>query len=235
MITKRCVFKCHADIYIGSALDIVSFIYSTKSLTGVFVVCVCVCLMATTARKRKRNQLADELLLNTLTEYYTTHPAIYDQLYAIVHSRSRDSPSLRTVEFGVTNRSRSHNTAFLKHENNGEIQWLIIHNWYKNCLGDYNKRYFDPFRRTNKIIFCTPNRKDRPFETTLAQLTFARKIFSSGIMDKLYTDESRSQMEKEMAQSLAAQRHRKTQKRAKKKRRYQQSIFPGKQVRLLWK
>lgn len=186
-------------------------------------------------RKRKHNQLADELLLITLTEFYTKHPDVYDKLYELVQMRSKDSPSLRTVEFGVANKTHSQNSVFLR-KANGETQLVNTYHWYKNCLGDYSKVHFDPFRRTNKILFCIPGRDEQPIETTIAQLVFNRKVFSSGIMHRLCAKERRGAMEREMAQCLAEQRKRGTKKKGhqKKRHRFQQSVRPAGAIQLNW-
>lgn len=186
-------------------------------------------------RKRKRNELADELLLSTLTEFYTKHPDVYDKLYEIVQMRSKESPSLRTVEFGVANKAHSQNSVFL-HRGNGETQLINVYDWYKNCLGDYKKVHFDPFRRTNKIMFRIPGRDDQPIETTIAQLVFSRKVFSSGIMARLCVKESRSAMEREMAHCLAEQRKRGTERRGRKQKRsrFQQNVRPAYAIQLTW-
>lgn len=186
-----------------------------------------------TVRKRKRNQLANDLLLSTLMRFYTGNPDVYDRLFEIVQMRSKGSPSLRTVEFGVANKTHSQNTMFLQ-EIDGEVQWVNVYDWYKNCLGDYKKVYFDPFRRTDKIMFQIPGRV-KPIETTIAQLVFSRKVFSSGIMDMLCVANSRSDMEREMAHCLAEQRKHGTNKKARtKKQRCVHNVRPAKEVKLVW-
>lgn len=187
-------------------------------------------------KKRKRNQLADDLLLNTLTEFYTAHPDVYDKLFNIVQLRSKESPSLRTVEFGVANKSHSQNSTFMQTIGD-ERQWVNVYDWYKNCLGDYKKVHFDPFRRTDKILFSIPTRDSHPIETTIAQLVFSRKVFSSGIMERLCVKETRQLMEREMAQCLAEQRrHHQKQKshHTKKGAQFQQNVRPAKGIRLTW-
>lgn len=185
-------------------------------------------------KKRKRNQLADDLLLSTLTDFYTAHPDIYDKLFNIVQLRSKESPSLRTVEFGVANKSHSQYSAFLQ-KIDGEQQWVNVYDWYKNCLGDYKKVHFDPFRRTDKIFFSIPSRNDHPIETTIGQLVFNRKVFSSGIMERLCVQETRDLMERKMARCLSEQRSLQKQKGHRpKKGQFQQNVRSAKGIRLTW-
>lgn len=189
--------------------------------------------MEAMAHKPKRNQLADDLLLVTLMKFYTEHPNDYDRLFEIVQLRSKGSPSLRTVEFGVANKAHSQNTWFLQ-TIDGEVQWVNMYDWYKDCLGDYRKVHFDPFRRTDKIQFCIPGR-DNAIETTIAQLVFSRKLFSSGIMDMLCIKENRNAMERTMARCLAEQRKRVTRNNnAPKYKRCIHSIKPAHDVKLIW-
>lgn len=218
-----------------SDTHIISCASTTQNAFGVITI-YAVRVAMDLGRRCKRNQLADELLLGTLTEFYTQNPDVYDKLYEIVQMRSKESPSLRTVEFGVANKAHSQNSVFLR-KLNGETQRINVYDWYKNCLGDYKKVHFDPFRRTNKIMFCIPGRDGQPIETTIAQLVFSRKVFSSGIMERLCVKESRRAMEREMAHCLAKQRKRGAAKRRRhehKQSRFQQNVRPAEAIRLTW-
>jgi hypothetical protein len=101
----------------------------------------------------------EELLLQTLNEFYNKSDCNYiDELLPIVLSKS--DISLRGLDWFVTNYSKKYNTHYLVSRNNKK-ESFDVHNEYKAQLKAFNKKFFDPFCRGNKIIFPYFNAKDK--------------------------------------------------------------------------
>lgn len=83
-------------------------------------------------------------------------------------------PSLRRLEWFVTNYARKNHVSFTAP--NGKM--FTVHVAYKSSLDGYSKKLFDPFCRTERIEF-------HGFVTTPAQLNFLRWSISNGIVDAL--------------------------------------------------
>jgi hypothetical protein len=60
--------------------------------------------------------------------------------------------SLRSIDWFVTNYSKKNNIVI---KNNG--QYINVFQDYKNQLKGYSKKYFDPFRRNDRIMFKIEN------------------------------------------------------------------------------
>lgn len=101
----------------------------------------------------------EELLLQTLNEFYNKSECNYiDELLPIVLSKS--NISLRGLDWFVTNYSKKYNTHYIVEKNN-RTESFDVHNEYKAQLKAFNKKFFDPFCRGNKIIFPYFNTKDK--------------------------------------------------------------------------
>lgn len=139
-------------------------------------------------------------------------------------------PSLRILDWLVTNFSKKHNVVF---EHNGKE--VSVHLAYKQQLRAFSKRAFDPFCRRGRIMFPMPDVRpcptppsysltsgnnvsivfpnearllptdfpDTPIHTlvtTTGQLNFFKWIIQSGILD--YAVEHRGEIEADMAHSF---------------------------------
>lgn len=101
----------------------------------------------------------EELLLQTLNEFYNKCENNHiDKLLPIVLSKS--DISLRGLDWFVTNYSKKYNIHFTINKNNKK-ESFDVHNEYKAQLKAFNKRFFDPFCRGNKVIFPYYNTKDK--------------------------------------------------------------------------
>ena len=111
----------------------------------------------------------EELLLQTLNEFYNKeNNNQIDELLPIVTSKS--DISLRGLDWFVTNFSKKFNIRYPLSKNNKEISF-DVHNEYKSQLKAFNKRFFDPFCRGNKIIFPYFNTKDKQlYDDKLVQI-----------------------------------------------------------------
>jgi hypothetical protein len=112
-----------------------------------------------------------DLLLTSLTKFFEV-PENREQLHNIIGSGK--GPSLRKLEWFVTNYSKNNHVTFTAPS--GKV--FTVHVAYKSSLDGYSKKLFDPFCRTERIEF-------QGLTTTCAQLNFLRWAISNGIIKVL--------------------------------------------------
>lgn len=100
--------------------------------------------------------------------------------------------SLRVIDWMVTNYSKHHS---LTVQGNGSNNPTNIHSDYERHLAVYNKRYYDPFARREKIhvtILCTP------VVTTVGQLNFFKWFIERNLDDvvKIHLTDIESDMKR---------------------------------------
>lgn len=100
--------------------------------------------------------------------------------------------SLRVFDWLVTNYSKKNNIVYNCVTAEGEEITFNMHLQYKMCLKGYQKRYFDPFRRRNRIMF-------NGLKTTVGQLNFFKWALTYGVVD--YTRKHFDEIETDMLQS----------------------------------
>lgn len=117
----------------------------------------------------------EDILLKSLYRYYNS--SNMKEMLPIVTGCSHTKVSLRVLDWFVTNYAKKKHTTYpLK--SNGRIITFDVFLSYKSQLKAYNKRFFDPFCRTNKnnnknkIAFQYD--KDKSLITTIGQLNFFR-------------------------------------------------------------
>jgi hypothetical protein len=185
------------------------------------------------------NGLIDRILAIELRDYFTAHPEQYDELRAIINNTTDRGttplPSLRGLEFVTTHMARKEKGAgFYVQYTNGERRFVDIYNTYKTALGDYKKRRFDSFRRTDVFEFTIPSREGAPIRTTIGQLQWARWIFEREIMT--WAKQNWSSVRKEMATNLKQQRQSKLLRNKQHRKRatmFQQRVRTG-TVTITW-
>lgn len=127
----------------------------------------------------------EEVLLESLYEFYKNHNNL-NKILPIVTGTSE--LSLRVLDYFVTNYSKN-NSINLGNKNNTKYN---VYQDYKNKLKSYNKRFFDPFCRTNKknitnkIAFKYEG--DKYIVTTIGQLNFFRWAIRNKIIDYVIND-----------------------------------------------
>lgn len=130
----------------------------------------------------------DGILHDNLLEFFSDTNN-FMEFYNIVDStKSNESGSkisLRLLDWLATNYSKEYKVIYLW---KGET--VNLFNLYKNKLKSYGKKYFDPFKRRNRITF-TPRLNDElvrehnirlPIQTTLGQLKFFEWIIEDGVL-----------------------------------------------------
>jgi hypothetical protein len=91
-------------------------------------------------------------------------------------SDTRVEPSLRTIDWFVTNFSKSHDV---------DIAGKHVHSEYEQTRVDYQCRHFDPFRRNLKLTFELAGGTEHT--TTVAQLNFVQWADALGVLDYVRT------------------------------------------------
>lgn len=86
---------------------------------------------------------------------------------------SRTEPSLRLIDWFVTNYSKSQGVA---------INGSNIHVDYIDVRRAYQCRNFDPFRRNLKLNFMSPAPENKSYYTTVGQVNFLLWAHSTGVL-----------------------------------------------------
>lgn len=137
------------------------------------------------------------LLLSSLTNYYSKNPEYKDKLYEIITSKSKNTVSLRVLDWFVTHYAKSKQIVYwlddkenivyfeypshVSHEKKQNIRKFNLYYDYRAQLQSYTKMYFDPFRRHNRISFNINENID--LETTVGQLNFFKWIIHNHVLD----------------------------------------------------
>ena len=108
---------------------------------------------------------------------------------------SQNSPiSIRLIDHFITKYSKIYKTNYKLKENNIE-QTFNVYTSYKQQLKAYQKKYFDPFSRGERIPFFI---NDIYIITTISQLNFFKWFISKKIYD--YVLENRNHIDNDMNQ-----------------------------------
>lgn len=113
-------------------------------------------------------------ILSSLLSYYKDSKL--NLMQSIVQAQPQSNKvSLRLVDWLVTNYSKSHNIVYYVNK-----RPFNIHQSYKNMLRAYSKRFFDPFRRHDRVYLTTES--GSVIETTVAQLTFFKWAIDNEVL-----------------------------------------------------
>ena len=156
------------------------------------------------------NDICQELLLNSLTDYYNKNIQYKNILKDIIEGRHK--LSLRLIDWLVTHYAKTYNTFYWIHKNTKdiyntypehinklndckEIKKINLYLDYRAQLKSYAKINFDSFRRHNRITFFLDIDNNDFIETTIGQLNFFRWAFNNNIINyalnnynKIYQD-----------------------------------------------
>jgi hypothetical protein len=146
----------------------------------------------------------ENMLIRSLEKFYMNVKNMHIIL-PIINGES--NISMRLIDFFVTNYSKKFRVTYNVNEN-GNNTIFNVYSSYKSQLKAYNKKYFDPFSRGNRIPFFFP---DDCIITTIGQLNFFKWFISKKIID--YVTENLEKIELSLASS------KKTVKTTKKKKK----------------
>lgn len=142
------------------------------------------------------NNICQELLLSSLTEYYEENSENKLILKDIINGKHL--LSLRMIDWLVTHYSRTSNIFYwthkekkeiyssypdnIKEEDSHKIKKVNLYLDYRAQLKSYAKINFDSFRRHNRISFIIDNNTNDFIETTIGQLNFFRWAFNNNVI-----------------------------------------------------
>ena len=140
----------------------------------------------------KENNISNELLLLSLTNYYKLNRDKLEDILPIICKSS--NISLRLIDWFVTNYCKKYNIVFMKNKNKSSDEYFNVYSNYRSQLKAFKKIQFDPFRRRERIDFYY---KDNEYiETTIGQLNFFRWFVENGLLD--YVKDNSSKIEEDM-------------------------------------
>ena len=119
----------------------------------------------------------ENILLTNIEKFYKNNRNQAKDVINII--RGQSSISMRLIDFFVTNYSKKYRINYkIKLNNTEEI--FNVYSSYKSQLKAYNKKYFDPFSRGNRIPFFF---NDDCIITTIGQLNFFKWFFKYKVND----------------------------------------------------
>tara|TARA_E500000178_G_scaffold347036_1_gene399629 strand:- start:222 stop:824 length:603 start_codon:yes stop_codon:yes gene_type:complete len=132
----------------------------------------------------------EHMLLNCMDQFYNNNDNA-NKLLSIING----DISIRSVDFFVTNYSKKNRINYqIKEENDQTI--FNVHSSYKSQLKAWNKKYFDPFSRGDRIPFFLEN---DCLITTIGQLNFFKWFITYNVLD--YVKKNIKDIEQEMNKS----------------------------------
>jgi hypothetical protein len=135
-------------------------------------------------------------IIKSFIHFYETNENSNIFIYLI----SNNSPiSIRLIDHFVTKYSKNFKTNYKLKENNIE-QTFNVYTSYKQQLKGYQKKYFDPFSRGERIPFFI---NDICIITTISQLNFFKWFINKKIYD--YVLENRIHIDNDMNQKSRIQ------------------------------
>ncbi len=154
----------------------------------------------------------DELLLSSLGRFYQ-EPGRLGIVLGVLEPLDSSAMSLRSLDWLVTNYAKKHN---IMYEANGRL--FNMYCAYKEQLKSFSKKFFDPFRRGERISYTAPD--GSTFDTTVGQLNFFRWAIRNGVVE--YCASHLADIEADMMESTrsrkvceSAKRHELSQAKSK--------------------
>ena len=129
----------------------------------------------------------EHMLLNCIDQFYSKDDN-GNKLLNIINGNI----SIRLVDFFVTNYSKKNRINYQIKDDDNEIMFNV-HSSYKSQLKAWNKKYFDPFSRGDRIPFFLEN---DCLITTIGQLNFFKWFITYNVLD--YVDDKIDKIEQDM-------------------------------------
>ena len=129
----------------------------------------------------------EHMLLNCMDQFYSNKDNA-DKLISIING----DISIRSVDFFVTNYSKKNRVSYQIKEDNQQVIFNV-HSSYKSQLKAWNKKYFDPFSRGDRVPFFLEN---DCLITTIGQLNFFKWFITNNALD--YVKNNIKEIEQEM-------------------------------------
>lgn len=134
----------------------------------------------------------ENILLESLQKFYLNNDKA-KEIIPIIEGHSKIS--MRLIDFFVTNYSKKNLVNYEINLSDRKMNFSVYLS-YKSQLKAFNKRYFDPFSRGNRIPFFFA---DYCIITTIGQLNFFKWYLSNNVND--YILKNYDKIDKELANS----------------------------------
>ncbi len=125
--------------------------------------------------------LQNNLLLVSLSNYYSANPKHINLIVDIVNGKSK--LSLRLIDWYVTNYCKNKNVVYLLSSKDKNSKYFNVYMNYRSQLKAFKKIQFDPFRRRERIVFYYGD--NQMLNTTLGQLNFFRWAIDNEVISHL--------------------------------------------------
>lgn len=160
----------------------------------------------------------ENMLIRSLEKFYMNVKNMHIIL-PIINGES--NISMRLIDFFVTNYSKKFRVTYNINEN-GNNTIFNVYSSYKSQLKAYNKKYFDPFSRGNRIPFFFP---DDCIITTIGQLNFFKWFISKNVLD--YVQKNLAEIELALNKSKSANK-KNVKKKSKKPKNVNKNKYNNK-------
>lgn len=159
----------------------------------------------------------ENMLIRSLEKFYMKNDNM-NLILPIINGES--NISMRLIDFFVTNYSKKYRVTYNILDNGNNIIFNVYSS-YKSQLKAYNKKYFDPFSRGNRIPFFFP---DDCIITTIGQLNFFKWFISKKIIN--YVTANIEKIELDLNSTKKNNRKKKFTKKVKKvnKHKYRELV-----------
>lgn len=157
-------------------------------------------------------------LYDSLKTFYTKS-YLTDVLIPIQTKQKPMPIRLRHLEHLVTSYADSHDVSYIRNGNDN-FPWQLYRS-YQDQLLIFNKRYFDPCRRGQRVFFQVD---DVEIETTLAQLNFFRWAIQNKVIE--WAIEHAQEIQEDMVAVHRAQSMSENKKRKRKRSMFNNAASP---------
>lgn len=145
--------------------------------------------------------------------FFTSDTKYIQAMLEIIEGKS--TISIRLLEWFTANYSKKNNTSY-KVKIYGKEDQFYVNTEYKNKLNGYNKTYFDPFCRGEKIVYHYNNDGFKiNFITSIGQLNFFQWAISKKVIN--YVEKNLVDIEEDMKTVNKLNRERKKSERSEEK------------------
>ncbi len=151
----------------------------------------------------------EHMLIKSLEKFYFSNNNMNIMLPIV---RGESNISMRLIDFFVTNYSKRNRVTY-NIEENGVKNIFNVYLSYKSQLKAFNKKYFDPFSRGNRIPFFFP---DDCIITTIGQLNFFKWFISKKVIDYVYNNLNDIEIELNKSKSIQKKKKKSSNKIIKK-------------------
>lgn len=148
------------------------------------------------SEEHKEYETQEDLILANLERFYHENPDKLKKMVSIIHG---ESPSLRIIEWFVTNYAKEYYIWYMVPrfpDSTTEMVRFKVYDNYKSNLNSFLKERFDPCCRGNRKYI--PYNDELMIETTVGQLKYFKWLFENRVLE--YIEANYEAIERDMKQ-----------------------------------